>query len=178
MKITATNQYKPPRLGIVEKQEEWNLTVIKYPHASSNIPWNQGSAVFKGQLIRYAVICNNLWDFQTAALRLAGRLIHRGHKPRMLIATWIKYLEERWPYQVAHKYRMQEWFPIALAQLREKQANWDGATTNGQVKHTMPSKKQWIEGGWAPPSSARNRRRRVRKDPGARKNYSIAQGRC
>ena len=67
-KITATKAGKPPRLGIVEKQEEWDFH-IKYPHAGSNIPWNQGAAVFKGQLIRYAVICNNLWDFQTAALR-------------------------------------------------------------------------------------------------------------
>ena len=75
MKITADKANRPPRLGVVEKQEEWNFSVIKYPHASSNIPLNQGAAVFKGQLIRYAVICNNLWDFQTAALRLAGRLI-------------------------------------------------------------------------------------------------------
>ena len=109
MKITSNKPDRPPRLGIVEKQEEWNFAVIKYPHAKSNIPWNQGSAVFKGQLIRYAVICNNLWDFQIAALRLAGRLISRGHRARILIATWMRYLEERWPQQLAHKYRMQEW---------------------------------------------------------------------
>lgn len=124
MKITANKSGRPPRLGIVEKQEEWNFAVIKYPHANSNIPWNQGAAVFKGQLIRYAVICNNLWDFQTAALRLAGRLIQRGHNSRLLIATWMKYLEERWPNQVAHKYRMQEWFPVALAQLKDKNSQW------------------------------------------------------
>ena len=107
MKITANKPNRPPRLGIVEKQEEWNLNVIKYPHAGSNIPRNQGAAVFKGQLIRYAVICNNLWDFQTAALRLAGRLLNRGHRANVLIAIWMKYLDERWPQQVAHKYRMQ-----------------------------------------------------------------------
>ena len=38
MKITANKVQRPPRLGIVEKQVEWNFTVIKYPHASSNIP--------------------------------------------------------------------------------------------------------------------------------------------
>jgi hypothetical protein len=136
MKITADKANRPPRLGVVEKQEEWNFSVIKYPHASSNIPWNQGAAVFIEQLIRYAVICNNLWDFQTAALRLAGRLIQRGHKARLLVVTWMKYLEERWPYQLAHKYKMQEWFSVALAQLKGKTA-W---------QHPTPQpRKRWVK---------------------------------
>jgi hypothetical protein len=117
MKITANNPNRSPRLSIVEKQEEWNLNVIKYPHASSNVPWNQGAAVFKGQLIRYAVICNNLWDFQTATVRLAGRLLQRGYRTGLLIATWRRYLEERWPQQVAHKYRMQDWFQVAITHI-------------------------------------------------------------
>ena len=142
MKITATKPDRPPRLGIVEKQEEWDFNVIKYPHASSNIPWNQGSAVFKGQLIRYAVICNNLWDFQAAALRLAGRLILRGHTPRLLIASWLKYLEERWPTPVMHKYRMQQWFPVALAQLQDRQVQMHHE--QGQRQSRQKPAKHWI----------------------------------
>ena len=143
MKITANKFDRPPRLGIVEKQEEWNFAVIKYPHASSNIPWNQGAAVFKGQLIRYAVICNNLWDFQMASLRLAGRLIQRGHHSRVLASTWMKYLEERWPHHVSHKYRMQEWFPIALKKLKENNIQSMSEVATGASQHKEPPRKQW-----------------------------------
>ena len=141
MKITANKPDRPPRLSIVEKQEEWNLAVIKYPHASSNIPWNQGAAVFKGQLIRYAVICNNLWDFQTATIRLAGRLLQRGYKPGLLVATWRRYLQERWPQQVAHKYRMQEWFQVAMVNLKWEIHKKSHQRDNAQVLMQPQRKK-------------------------------------
>jgi hypothetical protein len=119
--------------------------VIKYPHSGSNIPRNQGAAVFKGQLIRYAVICNNLWDFQTAALRLAGRLLSRGHKAQVLIATWMKYLDERWPQLMTHKYRMQEWFPVALSKLigKEHHGPYNETAPQGLKIQTMRPGKRW-----------------------------------
>jgi hypothetical protein len=146
MKITATNPNRSPRLGIVEKQEEWDFNVIKYPHAGSNIPWNQGAAVFKGQLIRYAVICNNLWDFQTAALRLAGRLVQRGHEPRLLISTWTRYLNERWPQKLAHKYKMQQWFPLALSNLRASIKPSTTEHTPSCATSSLPRRgKKWVQ---------------------------------
>ncbi len=144
MRITTTNPNRSPRLGIVEKQEEWDFNVIKYPHAGSNIPWNQGAAVFKGQLIRYAIICNNLWDFQTASLRLAGRLVQRGHEPRLLISTWTRYLNERWPQNLAHKYKMQRWFPLALSNLRATMPT-TSPHTPAQVTCSFPRRgKKWV----------------------------------
>ncbi|EPS57209.1 hypothetical protein M569_17611 [Genlisea aurea] len=51
--LPSEQHYGIPMTGDPEpREEEWDFNVIKYPHASSNIPWNQGAAVFKGQLIR------------------------------------------------------------------------------------------------------------------------------
>ena len=65
----------------------------------------------------------------------------------MLVATWQKYLDERWPTAVMHKYRMQEWFPVALAQLREKNSKAMKTTHTAETHWTNHSKGDSFEHG-------------------------------
>ena len=100
-----------PRLQIREKQDSWQFPIIKYPHASSNVPRTQTSAIFKGQLIRYGTICNNFQDFKTATAKLYLRMIWRHHSPRELRKGWQAYLRERWPERFQAQVRnLQRWF--------------------------------------------------------------------
>ena len=168
MKIKATNPSRPPRLSVAEKQEEWNFRIIKYPDASSNVPTNQGAAVFKGQVIRYAVICNNLWDFQVAVLKLAQRLLNRGHKARTLIATWNKYLEERWPERVQHKYRLRAWLQQALKRIETR--NPEEATKNQRAPHRTWVQRPKQKGGEGTTAAVREEEEEHKGEGEARKD--------
>ncbi|GBG76228.1 hypothetical protein CBR_g21976 [Chara braunii] len=80
------------RMSVFDEAAEWSFPVIRYPSAASNVPAHQPAGVFTGQLTRFEYVCNNWYDFKTAAAMLTRRMLFRGHSPTTLAKGWTSYI--------------------------------------------------------------------------------------
>jgi hypothetical protein len=102
------------RLSVFDKQEKLGFMMIRYPCKLSNVPRQQPMGVYIGQLIRYALICNNQEDFKRATRMLTIRMVNRGHKVTEIAKAFRKYITNRWEANDIKATGVRAWFKQVL----------------------------------------------------------------
>ena len=100
----------PLRMRVFDKEEDLRIPIIRYPHASSNVPDHQIGGVFMSQLVRYKAICNNVSDLKTAVRSLTHRMIQRGHEPRRFRSTWRRFVRNHFDNTPSDHLKLAPWF--------------------------------------------------------------------
>ena len=72
----------------------FGFTVFCYPSIQSNIPDKTLYNMFYSQLFRFSRVCNNKVGFISAFKLLKGRVLAKGAKIHLLLATFNKFWEK------------------------------------------------------------------------------------
>jgi hypothetical protein len=97
-------------IALFDKTIEWNFPVIRYPHASSNIPPHQTVGIFSGQAVRYRTICSTYHNFKLAIAQLTKLLIFRNHQPSHIYKAWQKHLNTFSHNKSCNRPALNSWF--------------------------------------------------------------------
>lgn len=77
-------------IDLYDKRNDFNFTVIRFTHASSNCPRNTGLNTFYSQVIRISRICNEVSDFERHLRDLLVLLLEKGYTTIELRRTLYK----------------------------------------------------------------------------------------
>ena len=73
---------------LYDKRDDFNFTIINFPHLDSNIPLSPAYGVYISQLIRYARACSSYGDFVVRHSNLSCKLINQGYSRRRLVSSF------------------------------------------------------------------------------------------
>ena len=76
---------------LYDKRDDFDFTIINFPHLSSNIPLSPAYGVYISQLIRYARACNTYTDFLKRHSLLCCKLINQGYCRERLVSTFKRF---------------------------------------------------------------------------------------
>ena len=83
------------QVNVYDKRDSFDFQVFRYPSIYSNIPDKTLYNVFFSQLVRFSRVCNNMDGLISAIKTLKGRVLAKGAKKKLLLATfnrfWGKY---------------------------------------------------------------------------------------
>ena len=72
---------------LYDKRDDFNFTIINFPHLISNIPLSPAYGVYISQLIRYARACSSYGDFAERHSHLSHKLLNQGYTRERLVCT-------------------------------------------------------------------------------------------
>ena len=76
---------------LYDKRDDFNFTIINFPHLDSNIPLSPAYGVYISQLIRYARACSSYGDFVVRHSNLSCKLINQGYSRRRLVSSFKRF---------------------------------------------------------------------------------------
>ena len=65
--------------AVFDKRDNFNFTIVNFPHMTSNIPSKPAYGVYISQLIRIGRICNSFVQFKDRHYKLTEKLIKQGY---------------------------------------------------------------------------------------------------
>ena len=76
---------------IYDKRNDFDFSIVNFPHMDSNIPAAPTYGVFVSQLVRYARACSSCEDFIARTKLLITRLIDQGYSSSKLKCMFKKF---------------------------------------------------------------------------------------
>ena len=76
---------------LYDKRDDFNFTIINFPHLYSNIPLSPSYGVYISQLIRYARACSSYGDFVERHSHLSCKLVNQGYSGKRLVSTFKRF---------------------------------------------------------------------------------------
>ena len=76
---------------LYDKRDDFDFTIINFPHLDSNIPLSPSYGVYISQLIRYARACTSYGDFVERHSRLSCKLVNQGYSRKRLVSTFKRF---------------------------------------------------------------------------------------
>ena len=76
---------------LYDKRDDFNFTIINFPHLSSNIPLSPSYGVYISQLIRYARACSSYNNFADRHRQLSYKLLNQGYSRERLVSTFKRF---------------------------------------------------------------------------------------
>ena len=70
---------------IYDKRDDFNFEIVNFPFLDGDVPRSPSYGVYISQLIRFAIVCSNVYDFNNRNLFLTAKLLKQGcryHKIR------------------------------------------------------------------------------------------------
>jgi len=96
-------------LSVFDMTKEWNFSVIRYTHGTSNAPSFQSTAIFIGQTCRYKHIGSTIKEFKARTSSLTLRMIERKHSPVDIKKGFSIFLQRHTNSRM-NKLAIQHWF--------------------------------------------------------------------
>jgi hypothetical protein len=79
---------------VFDKFDEWNFSVIKFPHADSNAAEHQSPGIVTGQLNRFRSIINSVKAFKEATTKLVIQMLRRKHSTIQIYKGWEQHVKK------------------------------------------------------------------------------------
>ena len=76
---------------LYDKRDDFNFSIINFPHLISNIPLSPAYGVYISQLIRYARACSSYGDFVERHGHLSYKLLNQGYTRARLVSTFKRF---------------------------------------------------------------------------------------
>ena len=76
---------------LYDKRDDFNFTIINFPHLDSNIPLSPSYGVYISQLIRYARACSSYREFVHRHSNLSNKLVNQGYSRMRLVSTFKRF---------------------------------------------------------------------------------------
>ena len=76
---------------LYDKKDDFDFTIINFPHLDSNIPLSPSYGVYISQLIRYARACTSYGDFVERHSCLSCKLVNQGYSRKRLVSTFKRF---------------------------------------------------------------------------------------
>tara|TARA_Y100001956_G_scaffold4622_1_gene4217 strand:- start:330 stop:1772 length:1443 start_codon:yes stop_codon:yes gene_type:complete len=77
--------------SVYDKRDDFNFSIVNYPHLSGDIPQCTSYGVYISQLIRIARCCSNVTDFNNRNLLLTSKLLKQGYRFHKLCKSFKKF---------------------------------------------------------------------------------------
>jgi hypothetical protein len=101
-------------MEVFDKFLEWDIPVLRYPHAMSNAPLHQTTGIYIGQLRRIYTICNAYSYFKVAVSNLTKHMVLRGHKSYLLLRGWNVFMTHHARDSKTNRENLRRWYRSML----------------------------------------------------------------
>ena len=79
-------------MSVIDKQEKYNMDIIKFPEFNSNCPYHQTVGIVMGQLSTFRNICNSYQAFKQAVTNLVVNMLKRRHPDYRIMEAWRRHM--------------------------------------------------------------------------------------
>ena len=76
---------------IYDKRDDFNFEIVNFPFLDGDIPRSPSYGVYISQLIRFARVCSNVYDFNNRNLFLTAKLLKQGYRYHKIRKAFSKF---------------------------------------------------------------------------------------
>ena len=76
---------------IYDKRDDFNFEIVNFPFLDGDVPRSPSYGVYMSQLIRFARVCSNVYDFNNRNLFLTAKLLKQGYRYHKLLKAFSKF---------------------------------------------------------------------------------------
>ena len=87
-----------------DKRDDFDFGIIKFPFLDGDVPHSTSYGVYISQLIRFAIVCSHVADFNARYKSLTAKLVQQGYRYHKLRKTFSKFYRRR--YELVSKFNV------------------------------------------------------------------------
>ena len=76
---------------IYDKRDDFNFEIVNFPFLDGDVPRSPSNGVYISQLIRFAIVCSYVDDFNNRNLFLTAKLLKQGYRYHKIRKTFSKF---------------------------------------------------------------------------------------
>ena len=76
---------------IYDKRDDFNFEIVNFPFLDGDVPRSPSCGVYISQLIRFARVCSNSYDFNNRNLFLTSKLLKQGYRYHKIRKAFSKF---------------------------------------------------------------------------------------
>ena len=76
---------------IYDKRDDFSFPIVNFPFLDGDVPLAPSYGVYISQLVRYARVCCDVFDFNERNLCITGKLLNQGYRYHKLLKTFTKF---------------------------------------------------------------------------------------
>ena len=76
---------------IYDKWDDFNFEIVNFPFLDGDVPHSLSYGVYISQLIRFAIVCSNVDEFNNRNLFLTAKLLKQGYRYHKIRKAFSKF---------------------------------------------------------------------------------------
>ena len=93
---------------IYDKRDDFNFEIVNFPFPDGDVPHSPSYGVYISQLIRFAIVCSNVGDFNNRNLFLTAELLKQGYRYHKISIFYHRHSELIVKYNIGLKTLLQQ----------------------------------------------------------------------
>ena len=77
---------------IYDERDDFSFPIVNFPFLDGDVPLAPSYGVYISQLVRYARVCCDVFDFNERNLYITGKLLNQGYRYQKLLKTFPKFV--------------------------------------------------------------------------------------